>query len=129
MSDSSDAPKVFLLRIRPGLDSDADILVELDLTRPIVLGRQQDCDLVLDNQFISRRHARFFEVNGDVYVEDLQSFNGTAVDRKRIWQATPVEPGAAIQIGPLLLQIEIGAAEESLRVTQGQPRIVPLESA
>ncbi len=48
------------------------------IDRPVVLGRGGDCDLVLANAGVSRRHARLApDAAGHWYVEDLGSRNGT----------------------------------------------------
>jgi pSer/pThr/pTyr-binding forkhead associated (FHA) protein len=120
------------LRIRPGLDPETDVVVELDLERSIVLGRDRDCDLVLPSRFVSRRHACFFRRAEQIFVEDLGSTNGVFVSGELIAQPTEVALGDAIQIGPLNLRLE--AAREapyladSVRITQGQPRLIHLDT-
>ncbi|MCG6869343.1 MAG: FHA domain-containing protein [Gammaproteobacteria bacterium] len=55
-------------------------LLELTKTAaPIVVGRQLDCDVVLDDLNVSRSHARFEYCNGRCMLTD-QSLNGTYVD-------------------------------------------------
>ena len=55
---------------------------------------------------VSRRHAEVRrDSNGEFFVEDLQSFNGTLVNGKRIFQQTPLHDGDRIQLsvsGPML---------------------------
>lgn len=49
----------------------------------LVVGRAADCDLVLAQEEVSRRHARFTR-SGDCYeIHDLGSVNGTLVNGKR----------------------------------------------
>lgn len=45
-----------------------------------VLGRHPECDIVLDVGAVSRRHAEIVFVDGEYYVRDLQSRNGTFVN-------------------------------------------------
>ena len=51
------------------------ILLEED---SVVLGKKKDAvDVVLEDSTVSRRHARFFRQEGRLYIEDLNSTNGT----------------------------------------------------
>lgn len=50
----------------------------------LVLGRENSCDLIIDDPTISRRHAVLKFINGKLKIEDLNAKNGTWVDGKRI---------------------------------------------
>ena len=70
----------------------------------LVLGRDAYLvDAVLNDASVSRRHARLTRHHGDIYIEDLNSANGTWVNGYRIKQfvPTPVEPGDAVTLGEL----------------------------
>ncbi len=45
---------------------------------------RQNADVLLDNNTVSRKHARVIVENGCAYVEDSGSSNGTSVDGKKI---------------------------------------------
>jgi two-component system, cell cycle response regulator len=50
----------------------------------LIVGRAPDCDVVLDDDGVSRRHALFVaSANGKVILEDLGSTNGTSADGQR----------------------------------------------
>lgn len=49
-----------------------------------VIGRGAACDLVIDEDGISRRHARFFFEDGTWFVEDLGSTNGVRVNGTKV---------------------------------------------
>jgi phosphoserine phosphatase RsbU/P len=49
-----------------------------------VLGRHPDCDIVLDSGAVSRQHARIQRVENRIYIEDMQSRNGTYVNGRQI---------------------------------------------
>jgi len=53
-------------------------------TRQIVVGRDADCDQVLESSLVSRRHARFQFQAGQILLEDLASANGTYVNGRRV---------------------------------------------
>ena len=72
----------------------------IDPGQSIVLGRDQDIDVPLDDSRVSRRHARLrVDANGTATIEDLGSTNGTVVNGRRIEGPTVVHEGDAISIG------------------------------
>jgi len=74
------------------------------------LGRHPDCDIQLQSNMVSRKHARVFEEGGQQYVEDLGSGNGTFVNGKKIEGKTLLNHQDRIKVGPLLLRFESKAA-------------------
>lgn len=46
----------------------------------LLVGKDQECDLVLRDPLVSRRHLRFFQREQSLFLEDLGSTNGTKVD-------------------------------------------------
>jgi pSer/pThr/pTyr-binding forkhead associated (FHA) protein len=72
----------------------------------ITLGRAHDSTIVLDDDYASSRHARIYpDQTGQWIVEDLQSTNGTFLDRTRLTSPTPLQPGAAIRIGRTVIEL------------------------
>lgn len=66
-----------------------------------VLGRHKDCDLVVTDSTVSRRHTEI-EVSGsgeECYLTDLGSHNGTFVNGERIEERTTVRRGDRILFG------------------------------
>jgi pSer/pThr/pTyr-binding forkhead associated (FHA) protein len=57
---------------------------EIPIKPDMVLGRQAECDLQLTEGHASRRHARFSLADGAVWLEDLNSANGTFVNGTKI---------------------------------------------
>ena len=49
-----------------------------------LIGRGKHCDLVIDDSRISREHAAIVREDGQFWIEDLGSSNGTYFDRQRI---------------------------------------------
>ncbi|MGC4089739.1 MAG: FHA domain-containing protein [Polyangiaceae bacterium] len=72
----------------------------------ISVGRVQGNDLMLPKGNVSKRHARLLYRDGRFIVTDLNSTNGTYVNRRRITQATIVREGDRIYIGDFVLRIE-----------------------
>jgi hypothetical protein len=73
--------------------------------RAVVLGRSRDCDIVLDDRSVSRRHAELVRHGDGFLLRDLDSTNGSAVNGKRIREAA-VRPGDDITIGTVALTFE-----------------------
>src|SRR5436190_16677343 len=62
------------------------------------IGRSPDCEIFLDDVTVSRNHAVLVERDGQFFVEDQGSLNGTFVNRRRIDSAQLAE-GDEVQIG------------------------------
>lgn len=63
------------------------------------IGRDVDCDVCLDDEMVSRRHARVFMQNGRWHVQDLGSRNGTRLDGELVDQA-PLPENASLVLYP-----------------------------
>ena len=72
---------------------------------PIVVGRSNECTLVVDDDYASSRHARLFPQDGAWFVEDLGSTNGTYIDRQKVAQPTPAPLGVPIRVGKTVLEL------------------------
>ena len=72
------------------------------VTFPLVIGRSDRSDLVLDHPTVSAFHARLNREGGNVYIEDLQSSNGTYVADVLVRKAY-LHPGDSIVIMPYFL--------------------------
>jgi len=55
--------------------------------RPIIIGREFGCDIRLEQESASRRHARIVPVEHGYRIEDLGSVNGTWVNSRRVESA------------------------------------------
>ncbi len=71
----------------------------------ITLGRVQGNDLVLPKGNVSKRHARILYREGRFIVADLNSTNGTYVNRRRIAQATIIREDDRVYVGDFVIRI------------------------
>jgi two-component system NtrC family sensor kinase len=72
---------------------------EIDLTdQAISIGRSPDADIVLYDERSSRMHCGIRLWEGDFYVKDLQSKNGTYLNEERI-EMSKLNSGDVIRIG------------------------------
>jgi pSer/pThr/pTyr-binding forkhead associated (FHA) protein len=95
----------------------------LQVASPIVIGRDPDVDLTLDDGQASRQHARLTPRDIDVLVEDLGSTNGTFVNREEIHAPTSFAPGDELVIGVTVM--EIRAPQEVARQPSAVRRVPP----
>jgi pSer/pThr/pTyr-binding forkhead associated (FHA) protein len=75
------------------------------VSEPVVIGRGSDCQIRLDDDYSSTRHSRLFLSEGEWWVEDLGSTNGTYLDGQRVTRPVPAEIGGSIRIGRTTLNI------------------------
>lgn len=75
----------------------------------ILIGRSRSCDLVLELNSISRKHANVFQKEGNYFIKDLGSSYGTRVNDHRLEPMTPrlISPGDSLQIGKLRVKFEL----------------------
>jgi hypothetical protein len=71
----------------------------------VLLGRNPECTLVLDDDFASGRHARIYQGSDGWYVEDLGSTNGTYLGTTRLTEPVLLEAGATLRIGKTVLEL------------------------
>ncbi|MDR1383822.1 MAG: FHA domain-containing protein [Planctomycetaceae bacterium] len=67
------------------------------LKNELVVGRRDDCDIVLRFSNISSRHCRLVLSDGYWYVQDMQSTNGVKVNGFRV-DDRRIDPGAKLSI-------------------------------
>jgi FHA domain len=76
------------------------------IDREVTVGRGGGCALVLsDDTYVSQLHARLFQQNGEGYVEDLGSTNGTYVNGKQINGVTRLKRGDQVQFGQTVNEV------------------------
>lgn len=71
----------------------------------ILVGRAPSCSLVLDDDYSSSRHARFFPQSDVWWVEDLGSTNGTFVRDERISQPVQLAVGTPVRVGQTVIEL------------------------
>ena len=69
------------------------------------VGRDEKCDLALDDAYVSQMHARIFSRGEGFVVEDLGSTNGTYLNQRRITSPVELQRGDRVKIGKTVLEM------------------------
>jgi pSer/pThr/pTyr-binding forkhead associated (FHA) protein len=93
--------------VKLSVSSGAQAGREFDLMGPrFVIGRESDCDFQIDDEKASRHHAAINRTpEGQLWIEDLGSTNGTYVNGQPIPQPVPLTGGETITIGDTDMQL------------------------
>ena len=75
------------------------------MTEEMTIGRAAGCAVSIEDPLISQLHARLFRRDGQYFIEDLGSTNGTFVNRKRVGGPLPVAANDRISIGDTVVEI------------------------
>lgn len=98
--DSTQAP----LRIRY-TDPDGNQTEKILGDKPITVGRSPDADVITLDERASRMHCSIRLWDGEYYVKDLKSKNGTYLNQKRVEMAK-IKPGDKIRLGNSILVVD-----------------------
>jgi hypothetical protein len=93
----------------------------VDEGRSYLLGRDATCDLVVDDERVSRRHARLDHLDGGWRLSDLGSKNGLAIGGLAT-RAGTLEPGSWVSVGGVVGRFEEIAAEALVRESEERAR-------
>lgn len=78
-----------------------------------ILGRHPECDIVLEAPAVSRQHARIVRQNGNFFVEDLNSRNGTFLNGKLVTERQALAENDELQICDLSFVFHQGRSPDS----------------
>ncbi len=93
----------FVLRVTQGAGQGEEFALDGEAK----LGRTADNDVVIKDPSSSRSHARVFEKDGQYFVEDLKSANGTLLNQVAIKLPRPLKHGDLITIGDVSLEFTL----------------------
>ena len=85
---------------------------DINIERDMLVGRHQDADIVLQSAEISRRHAALLLKENQLWVQDLNSSNGTYVNKVRIQHETALVDKDIVQFASLQFAVMHSAAAE-----------------
>jgi FHA domain-containing protein len=71
----------------------------------ITVGRAAGCQVTVDDTYVSQLHARVFTREGQLFVEDLGSTNGTYLNRVKVAGPMVMQKGDRLQVGNTVLEV------------------------
>ena len=71
----------------------------------ITVGRAAGCQVTVDDTYVSQLHARVFTRDGQLFVEDLGSTNGTYLNRVKVAGPMVMQKGDRLQVGNTVLEV------------------------
>ncbi len=97
---------------------DGNVIKEVKLSKDrTALGRRPYNDIVIEHLAVSGEHAAFFLQSGEVFVEDLNSTNGTFVNGRAI-KRQQLQHGDSLEIGKCKIRFESEADFEKTMVVR-----------
>jgi pSer/pThr/pTyr-binding forkhead associated (FHA) protein len=90
----------------------------------IMLGREDNCDIVIPSRQVSRNHARLISTPQGILLEDLGSKNGTHYNGKPIEEPVLLDDGDIIQIA-LAQQFVYISSDATMPLDSDMPELVP----
>jgi DNA-binding NtrC family response regulator/pSer/pThr/pTyr-binding forkhead associated (FHA) protein len=70
-----------------------------EVASEVTIGRSPSCEIQVEDDKVSRRHAHIFVRDGQVWARDLGSRNGTLVNGERLQGEARLVPGDRVQVG------------------------------
>jgi pSer/pThr/pTyr-binding forkhead associated (FHA) protein len=72
---------------------------------PVTFGRGAECTVPLADEYVSTQHARLLFHDGQWYVEDLGSTNGTYLGNERLTRSVQVGARTRVRLGKTVLEL------------------------
>lgn len=79
--------------------------VKMAVRGPVIVGRAPGADIVIGAGYVSARHARFSLMGANLFVEDLGSTNGTAVNGRLISEPYALRSGDVVNVGDVAIRV------------------------
>ena len=80
--------------------------VKIVVTGTVIVGRSPGADIVIAASYVSGRHAQFKLMGQNLFVEDLGSTNGTAVNNKMIAAPTALKNNDVVNVGDVAIRVK-----------------------
>jgi pSer/pThr/pTyr-binding forkhead associated (FHA) protein len=88
----------------------------------IFLGRDPICDVCLDDETVSARHAKLSYHHRQWWLEDLDSTNGTTLNKVKLSTATVLITGDEIRCGKARVKVDVGRDTIAMQPPRSQKK-------
>ena len=79
--------------------------VSIVVRGPVIVGRNPGADIVIGAGYVSGRHARFSLMGQNLFVEDLGSRNGTAVNGQLVSEPVALKNNDVVNVGDVAIRV------------------------
>ena len=93
---------------------------DIELSNVSIVGRSPECQVVVADPRVSRRHAMIRKQDGGFYLFDLGSFNGSYLNGSRVTATRKLNPGDVVTFAEHEFQFE----QEGAQATEGDPESI-----
>ena len=104
--DKLSAQKKPAITLTVQVDNDKESVKQFSQPQ-IMIGRDTNCDLSLMDEALSAHHARLTHHHGQWWLEDLNSTNGTFLNREKLTTPAVVITGDHFKCGNTVFSIEV----------------------
>ena len=87
---------------------------EIEIRPPVTVGRISSADVLINHGLVSRKHCDIFQREGQLWVKDHGSANGTFVNLQRV-QEGHLPSGSRLSVGPVTFGVVYGPSEAADR--------------
>jgi len=93
----------------------------------IVIGRMHTCDIVIEDESVSRQHAALHDSGNGLSIEDLGSRNKTKVMGRSLGrgETAPIAVGSVVEIGYATMFVQMGRPAGARASSPGMPGASP----
>ncbi|HVX86581.1 MAG TPA: FHA domain-containing protein [Phycisphaerae bacterium] len=96
----------------------------------LIIGRGTDCSLQIPAATVSRHHCELALGESQLSIRDLNSSNGTYVNKERIIAETPLSAGDTLTVGPVVFTVVINGEPATISVKKpAKPKPRPQAAA
>ncbi len=87
------------------------------ITDGLLIGRLQECELLLNHPAVSRAQAGVKLINGNYFLFSLRPSNPVKINGKAVEENEALAPGDVLEVGPFLLEVDLTAEALVIKVS------------
>ena len=88
-----------------GASEDLEVGTVILIRNEVTIGRKEDNSLILSEPFASGHHAKLYVKNNNLFIQDLNSTNGTFVNDERVEDKIKLDTDDRIKIGSAIFRV------------------------